>query len=165
MKQLFLLRHAKTELIRYDITDFDRNLKERGINDAQLISKKLLLRNSIPELIISSSANRAIQTATLFAKTLEYQEDQIVEVSQLYDGMTTNDFLEQLSKYGDHKNSIMIVGHNPTIEYLAFNLSKEFYKSVPTCTLIGIQFPVDDWKDIEVRTGEVFLYEYPKKYK
>ena len=165
MKRLFLLRHAKTELIRYDITDFDRNLKERGINDSRLISNKLLLKNLIPELIISSTANRAIQTANLFASTLQYKHEKIIQLDQLYDGFTTNDFLELLTKHGEDKDSVLIVGHNPSIEYLAFNLSEEFYEYVPTCTLIGIDFDVEDWKDIEVRTGKVFLYEYPKKYK
>nr|WP_320119130.1 histidine phosphatase family protein [uncultured Marinifilum sp.] len=165
MKHLFLVRHAKTEVIRYDITDFQRNLKNRGINDSNLIAKKLLLKDAIPDLIISSTANRAIQTANLFAKNLNYPEEKIVQLDKLYDGFTTHDFLEMLNKYGEDKDNIMVVGHNPSIEYLAFNLSQEFYDYVPTCTIIGIKFKVDKWSEIEVRTGEISLYEFPNKYK
>ncbi|WP_421919871.1 SixA phosphatase family protein [Marinifilum sp.] len=165
MKRLFLVRHAKTELIRYDITDFQRNLKERGINDSNLIAKKLLLKEAIPELMISSTANRAIQTARLFAENFNYQQEFIVRLDELYEGFTTQEFLDMVEKHAKIHESVMIFGHNPSIEYLAFNLSEEFYEYVPTCTVIGIEFDVEDWKDIEARSGKVFLYEYPKKYK
>ncbi|MGQ1909392.1 SixA phosphatase family protein [Marinifilum sp. RC60d5] len=165
MKRLFLVRHAKTEVIRYDITDFQRNLKDRGINDSNLIAKKLLLKNAIPDLIISSTANRAIQTANLFAENLNYPNEKIIQLDKLYDGFTTHDFLGMLDKYGENKDCIMVVGHNPSIEYLAFNLSREFYDYVPTCTVIDIEFNVDKWNEIEARTGKISLYEFPKKHK
>lgn len=165
MKRLFLVRHAKTELIRYEITDFQRNLKDRGINDSKLIAKKLLLNNSLPDLMISSTANRAIQTAQLFADILNYPQEKIVQLDELYDGFTTHEFLEMLEKHGKNHENIMIFGHNPSIEYLAFNLSVEFYEYVPTCTVIGIEFDTRKWKGIEARTGKICMYEFPKKYK
>ena len=70
-----------------------------------------------------------------------------------------------LDHHGKDNECIMVVGHNPSIEYLAFNLSEEFYEYVPTCTVIGVEFDVDNWKDIDARTGKISLYEYPKKYK
>ncbi|MPQ46546.1 phosphoglycerate mutase [Marinifilum sp. N1E240] len=165
MKRLFLVRHAKTEVIRYDITDFQRNLKDRGINDSKLIANKLLLKKAVPDLILSSTANRAIQTANLFAKVLNYPLENIVKMDELYDGFTTHEFLGMLDQHGKDNERIMVVGHNPSIEYLAFNLSEEFYEYVPTCTVIGVEFDVDNWKDIDARTGKISLYEYPKKYK
>jgi len=165
MKRLFLVRHAKTEVIRYDITDFQRNLKDRGINDSKLIANKLLLKKAVPDLMLSSTANRAIQTANLFAKVLHYRLENIVKMDELYDGFTTQEFLGMLDHHGKDNECIMVVGHNPSIEYLAFNLSEEFYEYVPTCTVIGVEFDVDNWKDIDARTGKISLYEYPKKYK
>jgi phosphohistidine phosphatase len=165
MKRLFLVRHAKTEVIRYDITDFQRNLKERGINDSNLIANKLLLKDAKPDVMISSTANRAIQTARLFADILEYKQESIVQLDELYDGFTTHEFLGMIDRFGKDHDSVMIFGHNPSIEYLAFNLSVEFYEYVPTCTVIGIEFDVNDWKDIGARSGKVCLYEFPKKYK
>ena len=165
MKRLFLVRHAKTEVIRYDITDFQRNLKDRGINDSNLIANKLLLKKAVPDLLLSSTANRAIQTANLFAKVLNYPLENIVKMDELYDGFTTHEFLGMLDQHGKNNECIMVVGHNPSIEYLAFNLSEEFYEYVPTCTVIGVEFDVDNWKDIDARTGKISLYEFPKKYK
>ncbi|MBL4559961.1 MAG: histidine phosphatase family protein [Labilibaculum sp.] len=165
MKRLILVRHAKTEVIRYDISDYQRNLVERGINDSKLIANKLFLKSIIPDLIISSPANRAIETSLLFANVLQYPIDMIEQIDDLYDGFTTQEFLTLLDQFGKGKETVLVVGHNPSIEYLAFNLTEEFYHNVPTCTVIGIDFQIDDWSDIEVRTGKLAFYEYPKKYK
>lgn len=165
MKRLILVRHAKTEVIRYDISDYQRNLVERGINDSKLIANKLFLKSIIPDLIISSPANRAIETSLLFANVLQYPVDMIEQIDDLYDGFTTQEFLTLLNQLGKGKETVLVVGHNPSIEYLAFNLTEEFYHNVPTCTVIGIDFQIDDWSDIEVRTGKLAFYEYPKKYK
>jgi phosphohistidine phosphatase len=165
MKRLILVRHAKTEVIRYDISDYQRSLVNRGINDSKLIANKLFLKNTIPDLIISSPANRAIETTLLFANILQYPIDLIEQIDDLYDGFTTHEFLGLLDQLGKENDTIMVVGHNPSIEYLAFNLTEEFYNAVPTCTVIGIDFQVEEWSEIEVRTGKLAFYEYPKKYK
>ncbi len=165
MKRLVLVRHAKTEVIRYDITDYQRSLKERGINDSKLIANKLLLKDIIPNLIVSSPANRAIETTLLFADILKYPTEKIVKIDDLYDGFTTQEFLDMLNELGENHETVMIVGHNPSIEYLAFNLTEEFYEAVPTCTVIGIEFDIKKWSDLEVRTGQISFFEYPKKYK
>jgi phosphohistidine phosphatase len=165
MKRLILVRHAKTEIIRHDISDYQRSLVERGINDSKLIAHKLFLKNIIPDLIISSPANRAIETTLLFADVLQYPVDMIEQIDDLYDGFTTKEFLGLIVQLGKENDTIMVVGHNPTIEYLAFNLTEEFYNAVPTGTVIGIDFQVKKWSDIEVRTGKLAFYEYPKKYK
>ena len=165
MKRLILVRHAKTEVIRYDITDFQRSLKTRGINDSKLIANQLLLKDAVPDLMISSTANRAIETALLFADILNYPEEKIVKMDELYDGFSTQEFIGFLEELGKDHDSIMVFGHNPSIEYLAFNLSEEFYGDVPTCAVIGIDFDIENWKDIEARTGKVAVYEIPRKYK
>jgi len=165
MKRLILVRHAKTEVIRYDISDYQRSLVERGINDSKLIANKLFLKSIIPDLIISSPANRAIETTLLFANILQYPVDMIEQFDDLYDGFTTQEFLALLHQFGKDKETVLVIGHNPSIEYLAFNLTEEFYHNVPTCTVIGIDFQIDEWSDIEVRTGKLAFYEYPKKYK
>jgi phosphohistidine phosphatase len=165
MKRLILVRHAKTEVLRYDISDYERKLIEKGRSNAKLLANKLFLKSIIPDLIISSPAQRAIETSLLFANALQYPTESIVQIEDLYDGFTTHEFLELLDRLGKDNEVIMVVGHNPTIEYLAFNLTEEFYHNVPTCAVIGIDFQINEWSEIEVRTGKLAFYEYPKKYK
>ncbi|MFT5749557.1 MAG: phosphohistidine phosphatase, partial [Ancylomarina sp.] len=91
MKQLILSRHAKTEDIRFDIKDFERNLTNRGLNDSALVSNHLFEKGIETDLIISSPANRAIATARLYANCFKIQLDQIVQINQLYDGFSTQE--------------------------------------------------------------------------
>jgi len=165
MKQLILSRHAKTEVIRYDISDFERNLTQRGINDSALVSNFLFDKGIQTDLIISSPANRAIATARLFAHSLKIQLDKIVQVDQLYDGFSTQEFLEMLqSKAGQH-GRVWVFGHNPDIASWASKFLNEGYLHVPTGTAIGIEFDVKNWSDIDARSGKLTHYTTPKMLK
>ncbi len=165
VKRLLLIRHAKAEPIYQEITDFERNLSDRGVNDAQKMADLLLKKNMLPDLIIASSATRTLQTARIFAGTLKYPLDKIVEKPGLYNSYTTQNFLDMLAKYGGDKQTIAVVAHNPEIGNLAFKLSEDFFDAMKTCTVVGLEFDVDNWDKIEVRTGKVILYEYPQKVK
>jgi phosphohistidine phosphatase len=165
MKQLILSRHAKTEISRYDISDFERNLTNRGINDSALVSSHLLDKEIQTDLIISSPANRAIATARLFAHRFNIQLDQIVQVDQLYDGFSTQEFLEMLQNKADQYNRVWVFGHNPDIASWASKFLDQDYLHVPTGTAIGIEFDVADWSAIDARSGKLVHYTTPKMLK
>lgn len=162
MKQLILSRHAKTEVIRFDITDFERNLTNRGINDSVLVSNFLFGNGVETDLIISSPANRAIATARLYAKRFNIQLDKIIQVQQLYDGFSTQEFLEMLQSKANEKDKVWVFGHNPDIASWASKLIDEGYLHVPTGTAIGIEFNVDKWTDIDARSGKLVHFTTPK---
>ena len=165
MKQLILSRHAKTEVIRYDISDFERNLTQRGINDSSLVSNFLFDKGIQTDLIISSPANRAIVTARLFAHRFNIELDQIVQVNELYDGFSTQEFLEMLQNKASQYDRVWVFGHNPDIASWASKLLDEGYLHVPTGTAIGIEFDVDDWSAIDARSGKLIHYTTPKMLK
>ncbi|MCK5170441.1 MAG: histidine phosphatase family protein, partial [Bacteroidales bacterium] len=71
-KYLYIVRHGKSIQDYGNISDIDRPLKERGINDGYKMAERLLVQNKIPEKIISSSAVRALHSATIFARTLNF---------------------------------------------------------------------------------------------
>ncbi len=163
MKRLLLIRHANAEFIHQGITDFQRNLSEKGIADAHKIAGYLLENNIQPQLIIASSANRTLQTARIFANILKYPSNNIIENPELYKNYTTHYFLELLAEKGADKETIAVVAHNPEIEYLAFNLADDFFEVMTPCTVVMLEFDVDSWSDIEARMGNVVLLKYPEK--
>ena len=165
MKQLILSRHAKTEVIRYDISDFERNLTSRGINDSALVSSHLLDKGIQTDLIISSPANRAIATARLFAHRFNISLDQIVQVDQLYDGFSTQEFLGMLQNKAGQYDRVWVFGHNPDIASWASKFLDQGYLHVPTGTAIGIEFAVENWSDIDARSGKLTHYTTPKMLK
>ncbi len=161
MKRLLLIRHAKAEPINQEITDFERQLSDIGIADARKMAEYLLENNIQPNCIISSSANRTLQTARIFANALKYPLHKIIENSDLYNGYTTSYFLELLAQCGGDNQTIAVVAHNPEIGNLAVNLAENFRRGFPPCTVLLLEFEAEQWKDIEVRTGRVVLYKYP----
>ena len=68
MKQLLLVRHAKSSWANIDQDDFNRPLNERGHVDAPMMARRLLARGLSIDLIVSSTALRALTTAEYFAK-------------------------------------------------------------------------------------------------
>jgi phosphohistidine phosphatase len=161
MKRLVMVRHAKAVQWGYD-DDFNRELTGRGERNAETVSNFLKSMEIIPDLIITSPATRARQTAQIFAAGFEYPADRIKRELNLYHGYTTDEFLDYLRAIPDKKNVVFIFGHNPSIEFYAKNLCKLFDNDVPTCASVVLDFPCDSWKNIETRTAQLFKQVNPK---
>ncbi|MCU4156927.1 histidine phosphatase family protein [Carboxylicivirga sp. A043] len=167
MKTLILVRHAKTEQLGYmsSKSDFERSLKPRGYNDTKLVAKDMISRKIRPNLLISSKAMRAKQTARLFAEQLDIDKQDIVLEQFLYDGYTTSELLSYLEQFGALHDNIMIVGHNPEIAMTAISLTDSDYLHFPTTGTIAISFNVDSWEDINAREGKIEWFVAPKMFK
>jgi len=162
MKRLILVRHAKTESIQYKKTDHERNLTNRGINDANNIANFLNEQKIIPDLILTSTANRAIQTTNILASTFSYETNKLQTIANLYEHYTSSDFIDMIIKESKDNNTIMIIGHNPCLENMAYSLLNNFNYSVPTSCVICIDFDIENWDSLEVRTGKLSLYKTAK---
>ena len=166
MKKLILVRHAKTEQITdYSKSDFDRKLLPRGHKDSAIIANQLESKDHIPDLFISSSAKRALQTAEIFAEYLDYDVDDIQEEQFIYDGYTTSEMISYLGQFEENYDTIIVFGHNPDIASLTVNLVDEDLYHFPTTCATVVKFNVSNWKEIEVRSGELSTYIYPKMFK
>lgn len=164
MKKLYIVRHAKSSWDDFQISDFERPLNRRGLNDAPMMGKKLKELGLIPQQIISSSANRAITTARLLAENMDFTKSKIIEKKELYLA-DPNAMMKVANLVKKEIDSLMLIGHNPGLTQLINKLSGENLFNLPTCAISGIQFEVDDWKEISAGLGRQFAYEYPKKYK
>lgn len=164
MKRVVLVRHAKAVPYGYD-DDFNRNLTDRGENDAALVSGELTKKGISPDLFISSPAKRALETARIFAENLAYEKNQIVEIKEIYGGLTTSEFVELIQSLPDDTDTVFFFGHNPGFHFFTGNLLKQYNQDMPTCATIGINFNVNHWKNIEARTGEMAFRIVPKMLK
>ena len=86
MKTLFLIRHAKSSWDDTALPDKDRPLGDRGRRDAPKMGKRLVKRDVKPDLILSSPARRALTTAEIIAKKLDYKLKDIVVDDRLQRG-------------------------------------------------------------------------------
>ncbi len=164
MKRVIIVRHAKAVPYGYD-DDFTRDLTDRGVNDAQLIAKELKKMGVEPDTIISSPANRAIQTALIFAENLGFNKKEIVEMEDIYNGLTTSEFLGMVKELPGSAKTAFYFGHNPSFHYFVNNLLERFYDDMPTCSTVAIDFNVDSWKKVEARSGKKAFQLIPKMFR
>lgn len=162
MKKLILVRHAKTvQLQDYSKSDFDRELLPRGHKDSELIASHLKTKGHRPDLMISSTAKRAQQTALLFANIFAYPTEKIQNEQFIYDGYTTSQMLQFIGACNNSMDAIIIFGHNPDIAGFTVNLVEDDLWHFPTGCASVITFDVDSWNDLEARTGKLELHVYP----
>ena len=147
MKKLLLLRHAKSSWDDASIPDHDRPLNRRGRQNAMEIGKYLKERKIIPEQIISSTANRAHETAKLVALNSGYRNRVKTSIS-LYEA-SFKDYVLLIQNIDDAYKIILIIGHNPILESILEKVTGELHV-MKTCSLANIDLPLDNWKTFDV---------------
>ncbi|MCK0162036.1 SixA phosphatase family protein [Allomuricauda sp. F6463D] len=161
MKQLILMRHGKSSW-DYNVSDKDRPLKQRGINDAHLVSKTFKLHIPKIDYIFSSPANRALHTSMIFVRNMEFDLLRYSVDNSLYDFSGAS--VEQFVRAIDNKlNTVAIFGHNYAFTSLANTWGDQYIENVPTAGLVHITFGVDDWSEIKAGTTTQMIF--PKHLK
>ena len=145
MKTVLLMRHAKSSWKYEDLEDIDRPLNKRGKKDAPFMGELLAKKKKKPELILSSSAKRARQTAKAVAKECKYDGD-IQHLDSLYLA-EPQAYIDALQQIPDELRTVMVVGHNPGLESLLQQLSGRV-ETLSTGSIAFIDLPVKKWKDL-----------------
>ncbi len=160
MKYLYIIRHAKSDWDN-QLQDFDRPLNQRGKNDAPKMGKHLKENFDFPDLMISSSANRAISTARLIANELEYSLDKIIENKNLYHA-SPQSILKVLWEVAPEVETIFLFGHNPGLSDLVSYLTDE-PTELKTCCVAKLDFEMDDWNGLVAGTCILKTYISPRE--
>lgn len=159
MKTLLLLRHAKSDWGDATLRDFDRPLSARGERDAPRIGRALAERGTLPDLVVSSPANRARTTAAAVAAAAGLELEPQLE-GRIYEA-SPGELMQLIRKLPDQTMCAMLVGHNPGFENTLARLTGKNHR-MPTATLACITFQVDRWEDVEDDKGELLWLITPK---
>lgn len=163
MKNLILIRHAKSSWDNPEWSDFDRPLNKRGLRDAPFMANLLFRKDIVPDIIISSTAKRALETAQFFCEVFNYSKDNLQQDLGIYE-RGSKYIINLLSKLDDNINTVFLIGHNPDITSLATYFSGEFFDNVPTCGIVGVKFNFDNWESIATKNGELLFNVFPRNY-
>lgn len=164
MKELLIMRHAKSDW-SHNVEDKQRPLNKRGKTDAPLMGKMLLKANICPEIIISSTAQRASQTAFEISKAIGYDKEIILEDNFYSQGEET--IIKRLHKLPNSITKAMIVAHNPTIEYLISSLTagNKLNINVPTGAIAHLICDINNWSDLKTSSSNLKSFLIPKLVK
>ena len=164
MKTLYLMRHAKSSWDFPELSDHDRPLNKRGRLDAPLMGQQLLSRDISPDLILTSSAVRALTTASLVAKELDYDREKLQVSDNIYKA-GRSELIKIIQHLPDEIDSLLLVGHNPVISEMANKLSPEAVADLPTAGIVALEFSCNSWLDVNGEKSKLLFYDFPKNYK
>jgi len=161
MKTLFLLRHAKAENGAADLSDFDRALNDRGRRESQAAGEYIKQQNQQLDLVLSSPALRARETAALALASARLENETRFD-QRIYEA-SWQVLLTVLSEVEEPASSLMLVGHNPGLEDLLRTLTGRAEQMKP-CTIASINLNIDQWSSVRVNTGTLDWLVKPNEF-
>ena len=163
MKKLYLVRHCKAAAATPAADDHARPLAGRGPADAAAIAAHLAAHFAPPDLVVSSPAARAVETAQALAAAFTPPPPLRLDAA-LYEA-SAGDVLARVHAEDDGRSSLMVVGHNPALGELAARLAADptmLAGGFPTGAVAGFTFATVAWADVSAGDGAVFAYLTPK---
>lgn len=160
-RKLTLVRHAKSSWGDSALRDIERPLNKRGLRDAPRMAAWLASRIDRPDLVLSSPARRAHATADVMAQAFGIAPADIrIEEWIYYRG--ASDWLTGLQSLSDDIQSVLLVGHNPTISDLASHLVGSGSMFFPTCAVCTLTLPAESWALVGDAPAELIHFGSPK---
>ena len=169
MLNLMLLRHAKSSLADAGQEDSDRPLNDRGRRAATAVGRYMASHSLVPQLVLCSPARRARETWGLVAGELK-TPPKILIAAEIYDFGDGKALMECLRRKGGLAQSVLLVGHNPSIGRLAQILigkgdnkhRERLAKKYPTAALAVISFDFDSWESLAAGSGKLLRFVTPR---
>jgi phosphohistidine phosphatase len=162
MRQLILLRHAKSSWADSGLDDFDRALADRGKRDAPRMAARLAARGAVPQVLLASPAKRALHTAEIVARGLGLDPEQVRTDEALYLA-SPRTMLRVIGEQDDGCARLLVVAHNPGLTELVNELLPDLgLDNLPTAGVVGIDSPAKRWADFARGRGRLAFYDFPK---
>lgn len=159
MRQLLLLRHAKSSWDDRSLPDFERPLNDRGRRAAPLIGREMKRRGVNPDSILSSPATRTRETVDLVVAAAGLNapvrfDERIYEAS-------VGDLLAVIADMDDAAGRVLLVGHNPGLENLLARFTGEL-RPVPTAALAALAVDAERWRDVPAASARLEWFVKPR---
>jgi len=157
------MRHAKSSWDDSSLRDFDRPLNQRGRRDAPVMGQYLDKLGLSPDFIISSPALRAKQTVQYIKEIFKLSEDALQWNDDLYyKGCET--YLETIRNAPERINTLLIAGHNPSVEEVIAHLSGKKL-DITTANIACFESGAETWGSVTAESSEFKWLIRPKDIK
>ncbi|MCJ7579911.1 MAG: histidine phosphatase family protein [Candidatus Aminicenantes bacterium] len=163
MKTIYLVRHGKAVKRDEKLPDFQRTLVKKGKEESSDMANKIKKVGICPDLLISSSADRALETAHIFAQRIGYPKKKIMVKDSLYNVLKEEVLLEIIQNVDNTYSSIMLFGHEPAFSNFAAFLLKDFSDNFPKSGIVSIDFRRKTWKGVTKGNGRLKHFDYPRQ--
>ena len=161
MKSIILFRHAKSDWNATYSSDHQRPINQRGIKASKLMGSYLEKINEIPDLIISSSALRALQTMENAISAGKW-ESKITVKKEVYHASVST-LIHLIKRTKNIYSNICIIGHEPTFSYFLKSITDESVFKFPTATMAKIVLKVESWNNLDDKSSKLLWIRKPKE--
>lgn len=162
MKTLYIVRHAKSSWEFSELSDEERPLLEKGKKRTRKVVNYLLDKKIKPDVIISSHAVRALETAKIIAHAVGYPLEDIRISKQVYHA-SADRLYDQFFDLDNKLESLMIVGHNPGFTSFANHFLEKKIEWLPTSGVVSISFDTPFWENIPMAKRKTNFVLIPKE--
>jgi phosphohistidine phosphatase len=159
IKTLLILRHAHSNIKQPGQTDKQRELSKEGVRDAIKIGSFIKKLAVGIDVIVSSTANRTMRTATIVADGVGYDPATLVEEDEMYNA-SIRSLLALVNKLDEGYDTVLLVGHNPHLSFLAEFLCASEIAEMPPGGLVVLHFAAS-WPNVVKSSGELVHFIQP----
>jgi phosphohistidine phosphatase len=146
LKKLLILRHAKAEL-GLGVDDHARELTIKGRAYCEALAERLKMEGYVPDRVLCSTSARTRQTADIIINKLDLEPNQVSYFPEIYNANVT-DLVSVFERNQEHALSIMLIGHNPSleslVEFLAQNTPYDFILKPSSIAVMTTEQPWDE---------------------
>ena len=140
--------------------DIERELSSKGYQDATRLGHHLYTQQQGIDLMLVSVAQRAQKTAEILTEQMHYNDHKFHLSEDLYQA-SVRSMLGLINEQADSIHQLMIIGHNPTLTYLAEYLSGEPVSAMEPAGLYSLRLAVDQWEEVAQQTVTITTYITP----
>lgn len=162
MKELFLIRHAKSSWTDDSLQDIDRPLNKRGNRQVAAMARPLLTLGALDDPVYVSHACRARQTIEgLLEQLPEHDLVSGIRFEPTLYTFRAKQLFKWLKQLHSDAPSLTVIGHNPALTDLAGMLTDDPVPDMVTGAVLHLQLPLDDWRQLGKKPGQVVRYLPP----
>lgn len=161
-RRLYIIRHGKSSWDEEGLDDIDRPLAPRGHRNADTMARRLIERGTVPGMIFTSPANRALTTAQIMSRLWDLPPASMQIHDELY--MAYEEEIDDVVGMApDSVTDLAIFGHNPDFTLYANRFLDEPLDNLPTAGVVIVTFESDSWKGIGRAKVKQTYMDYPKR--
>lgn len=146
------------------LDDFYRPLNPRGVHNALAMGDELRTRDCFPDLMLTSPAVRAFNTAIIISRKLNFPQQRIESNDRIYEASEETLF-RVMADVNDNISHLMLFGHNPSLTNLINRLQSKQLDNLPTCGVFALDLGIERWADIRQAKAKVRFRIFPKQLK
>jgi phosphohistidine phosphatase len=160
MKKLIIIRHGEFDRRGQQVADIDRTLDWRGRHQVSEMATRLASLEIKPDLIISSPAKRAVETAEVYAAKLGVPSESIRVDEAVYEAERV-EILRLLQAWDDTDETIVLCGHHPGVTDLLHHLVDSDVEDLPMGAFAVVKLSAETWRTVSFKQGELLEYAAP----